>query len=79
MHLSGWSGNGRLNWSAANQLRGDRRCTHGNRRFDADDLRQFGDERVTKVGHELDRELEAALKQALGEGRPRSSPALTPS
>jgi hypothetical protein len=30
---------------------------------------QFGDERVTKVGHDLDRELEAVLDRALAEGR----------
>ena len=32
---------------------------------------QFGDERVTKVGHDLDGELEAVLDQALTDGRRR--------
>src|SRR5262249_10699445 len=33
----------------------------------SDQFGQFGDERVTKVGRDLDRELEAALNQALTE------------
>jgi len=38
----------------------------------SDQFGQFGDERVTRVGHDLDRELESALNDALtGEPLPR--------